>query len=124
MNACQDIQVMHGTYIINDGIIEKINLTKGGSCTINGGDIGEIVLSDDSGNINLTIGDINSEVNNNNPKVNSIKTVYGDITVECIINFYNGIIKECEFDFERYGINIRNGYKVQKDSNGIVLVEE
>ncbi len=119
-----------GTYIINDGIIEKIALGKGGTCEINKGEIGTIELSDDAGNIDLTIGDIDEQVNSNNPKISNIKTIYGMVTVECIINFYNGIIKECEFDFngeESIGnvqFNIRNGYKVQKDSNGIVLVEE
>ncbi len=121
---------MHGTFIINEGNIENINLSKGGTCKINKGVIGEIELSDDSGNINLTIGDINSQVNNTTPEIGNIRTRYGTITVECIINFYNGIIKKCEFDFngeESIDIieyDIRSGYKVQKNSNGITLVKE
>lgn len=120
---------MLGTFIIDEGIIGKIWLNKGGTFKINGGEIGEIELSDDGENINLTIGDINSQVNNNVPEIGNLKTSYGYITVDCIINFYNGIIKKCEFDFngeEFMGIkyNIRSGYKVQKDTNGIILVKE
>lgn len=119
---------MHGTFIINEGNIENINLGKGGTCKINKGVIGEIELSDDGGNINLTIGDINSQVDNTIPEIGNIKTISSYITVDCIINFYNGIIKKCEFDFngeEFIGIkyNIRSGYKVQKDTNGITLVK-
>lgn len=120
-----------GTYIINDGNIEYISLIKGGTCKINKGEIGAIDLSSDAGDIDLTIGDIDEQVNDNNPKIGDIKIISGDLAgIECVINFYNGIIEKCQFDIyggESVGgmiYNIRSGYKIQKNSNGFILIKE
>lgn len=120
-----------GTYIINDGNIEYISLIKGGTCKINKGEIGAIDLGSDVGDIDLTIGDIDEQVNDNNPKIGDIKIISGDLAgIECVINFYNGIIEKCQFDIyggESVGgmtYNIRSGYKVQKNSNGFILIKE
>lgn len=119
-----------GTYIINDGVIGNISFAKGGTCKINKGEIGLIELSNDAGDIDLTIGNIDEQVNNNNPKINDIEIISGDLSgIKCVINFYNGIIEKSKFDLSigetvpgmKY--NIRSGYKVQKNSNGFVLTK-
>lgn len=123
-----------GTYVINDGNIDSLNFIKGGTAVINEGKIGEIALSNDSGNINMTIGDINKAVNTNNPEIGKIYIVAPDLAgITTIFNYYNGIVKDCSFayifDGEKnesiYGeINIRPGYKVQNNSNEITLVPQ
>ena len=138
MILCQDILIMHGTYIINDGKVENINLTKGGTCKINKGEIGTIELSNESADIELTIGDINSQVNNNNPKIQKIQANTDLVSIDTVINFYNGIIKMCFFNLENepgfvpasqdnmyeYTYNRRAGYKAQNTADGTILVKE
>lgn len=122
-------------FTVNDGIIEKLDLTKGGIFQINGGKINSIQLSNDANNINLTIGDVNQPVNNNNPEVGRIECVSGDLsTIQTVISFYNGLIKESFFNLETGNdivgrpftgkYNIRPGYKAETTSEGTILVEE
>ena len=121
-----------GIYIINDGTIKALDLIKGGTCTINGGKIEEILLSNDAGDVNLTIGNINSEVNMTNPQIGRIHHVSGTIApITFTINFYNGIIKECFFDLEDASefdaeliYTTRPGYKAQTTAEGTILVKE
>ena len=123
-----------GGFVINGAVVKTISLIKGGTCTINGGNIEEILLSTDSGNIYLTIGNIDETVNNNNPQVENIEIVSGDLAgITTIINFYNGIIKGCAFsleDEEGYKevsiteYNVRSGYKAQTTADGTILVKQ
>lgn len=107
-----------GTFIINDGKIETISLIKGGTCVINGGEVNNIILGNDSGDIDLTIGDINKEVNTNSPKVNNMEISSGDLAgIKSVINFYNGILNG-------FYDNVRPGYKVENTAGGSILVKE
>lgn len=127
---------MAGTFIINDGIINSISLRTGGNCTINSGQIEKITLSSDNKDIYLTIGDMNETLNNDNPQIGDISITSNDLAgITAIINFYNGIIKNCDIDIEdallggnEHGYvgtyNIRPGYKAQKTEEGIILVKE
>ena len=127
---------MEGTCIINDGIINSISLRTGGSCTINNGQIENITLSTDGNDIYLTIGDMNATLNNDNPQIEDITITSGDLAgITAIINFYNGIIKNCDRDIEYNLLGesirgyvgeyyIRPGYKAQKTEEGIILVKE
>ena len=126
-----------GIVIINSGTINYLDLLRGGkSITINSGKIGTISVGDNSGNIDLTIGNINKNLNDNNPQINNIELNSPDLVViTAIINFYNGIIKNCDINIEDallgrndHGYvgtyNIRPGYKAQKTEEGIILVKE
>ncbi len=125
-----------GTVVINGGTINYLDLLRGGiSTSINSGKIGTISVGDNSGNINLTIGNVDESVNNNNPQIGNIELNSPDLAVlTAIFNFYNGIIKDCD-DLIEYALldggnlgvgtyNIRPGYKTQKTSEGIILVKE
>lgn len=110
------IAIDTGEYIINAGTIDTIKII-------------DNIVSEPS----LTIGDINKDINNNQPQINEIwisptRETLNNIT----INFYNGIIKEINFTVTRelldlseiYGasVNIRSGYTVQTTTDGTILV--
>lgn len=116
--------------IINTGEIDTIDATSGCNCTINGGIIDEIMLGNNENDINLTIGDINQDVNYTNPEIQSIRTTTGDLSgILTTINFNNGIVKG-QFSAESIGIgegefDTRDGYTSQYDTSlgGTVLVQ-
>ena len=115
---------------INNGEIDIIDATLGCDCIINGGKVNEILLGSSAGNINLTIGDKEQDVNYANPEIKSIRTTTGDLaSITAIINFYNGIVKG-EFNSSIIGImtgefNTRTGYTSKYDStiDGTILVQ-
>ena len=126
-----------GTIIINNAEVEVLNFINGGICTINSGKIERIDLSSSGGDINLTIGNINDTVNTNNPQIGNIDITSFDLAgITAIINFYNGIIKECFFNLEdetglessnhpyEFEYNLRPGYKAQTTTEGTILVVE
>lgn len=114
--------------IINGGNIEEIDLTNGGTCIINNGTINTIKLANNYYNIDLTIGNIDETVNNNNPEIGNIEITTGDLAgITAIINFYNGIVKKGLNDTSwiiEGEYNVRPGYKAQTTTNGTILIKE
>lgn len=132
------MNVTQTPFVINDGNVSYIEMRVGGNFEINGGTITCIELADDQGDANLTIGDINEAVNNSNPEIQEIKARTDLAGIKTVINFYNGIIKDCFFDLEDepgsvhqsqgnsyiYTYNRRPGYKAQNTTDGTILVKE
>ncbi len=117
-----------GKYIINDAEIEEIDFSAGGIAVINSGVVNTVRISNDSGDIHLTIGDINKAVSTNNPKINNIECSSDLAGMECVFDFYNGFLNFAnmeEFAEETiFEYNLRPGYKLQESSGGLILVEE
>jgi len=121
-------------FVINDGNVSYIEMRVGGNFEINGGTITCIELADDQGDANLTIGNINEAVNNSNPEIQEIKARTDLAGIKTVINFYNGIIKDCFFDLEveagnnipdySASYNVRPGYKAQNTADGTILVKK
>ena len=115
--------------ILYNGEIDQVHLLNGGNCIINGGIVSKIRLGNNAGNINLTIGNINENVNNNDPQIKEIQVETGDLAgITAIINFYNGIIQKGYYgddDSGYYGeFNLRPGYKAQTTADGTILVKQ
>lgn len=114
---------------INGGSIDEIDLTKGGNCIINSGTVDTILMANNANNINVTIGNIDEAVNNNDPQIKNITITTGELSgIDCNINFYNGIIKQGFHNSGNEGYfgtyNMRPGYKAETTSDGTILVEE
>ncbi len=112
-----------GDCIINDGIITELGMNHG-TCTINGGIITDLTCNE-TGSIEITIGNINEEVNNNNPEIQEFNLT-GNHFDYSTFYFYNGIVKNTDWygEFVDPFNVVRNGYKTQITEEGIILVKE
>ena len=112
-----------GDCIINDGIITELGMNHG-TCTINGGIITDLTCNE-TGSIEITIGNINEEVNNNNPEIQEFNLT-GNHFDYSTFYFYNGIVKNMDWygEFVDPFNVVRNGYKTQITEEGIILVKE
>ena len=118
-----------GIVTINVGTVDEIDLRNGGSCVINSGIVGTILMGNNASNINVTIGNIDEAVNNNDPQIENITITTGDLAgIDCNINFYNGIIEQGFHNSGNEGYfgtyNVRPGYKTETTSDGTILVEK
>lgn len=115
--------IVNGDSEINSGVINKLYVQHG-TCLINGGTIADLSCFE-GGPIEITIGNINDEVNNNNPEIQEFNFTGGTYE-NSTFYFYNGIVKNTDL----YGefINpfdvVRIGYKTQRTTEGLILVKE
>ena len=111
--------------ILNGGNIETIDAAVGGIYIIKGGTVNTILLGNNMNDINITIGDNTKPVNTNEPKIGNIQITTGDLAgINVVINFYNGIVGNLPEEEFSVNYNIRQGYKTQSTSNGIILVAQ
>lgn len=78
-----------------EGEIETANFSNGGAMVMTGGKITDsFILGNNGGDIDITIGDKNLEVNCINPVINNMYVATGDLLGldTAIIRYYNGII--------------------------------
>ena len=118
------INYIHGgDCIINDGTITELWIDHD-ACTINGGIIVELGCYEATP-IEITIGNIDDEVNHNNPEIQEFNFTGGTYD-NSTFYFYNGIVKNTDWygEFVEPFNVVRNGYKTQITEEGIILVKE
>lgn len=118
--------------IIGNGTIESI-LVSGGTLTITGGKINEVIVNSEQTSItNFIIGDDTKSINVENLEIGNIEFKNVPTTdEEFILTINNGIIKELDDNLKTViqegtsgssgWINIREGYKVKKTTDGYIL---
>lgn len=118
--------------IIGNGTIESI-LVSGGTLTITEGKINETIVNSEQTSItNLIIGDNTKSINVENLEIGNIEFKNVPTTdEEFILTINNGIIKELDDNLKTViqegtsgssgWINIREGYKVKKTTDGYIL---
>lgn len=125
--------VYGGSIYLSDVDVNEISLSDGGICEIKGSNVGTVHLGTDGASIVLTIGDINKEVDENETKINKIVVDTGPL-MDTEIIFNNGKIWDLDDDLKEgikdgvsgtdEGLQIRDGYKVRKTTDGYILVPQ